>query len=246
MIKAAIIDDEIQSIDVLNRMLSALHCDIEVVAVAHNVKDGIALLNKHEIDLLFLDIEMPDGTGFDLLDALGDVPFDVIFITAFNQYAIKAFRYAALDYLMKPIMPTELEDALNRVRDFSTKVKNDRIGVLLENHKGEDKFKKLAVSTAEGVFYFEIENLVRCQAEGSYTFIFAIERKPLLASKSIKEYESILPENFYRVHKSHLVNFKYVKKLESGDQPRLILKDESFVTVSRRRKQYVQDKLSSI
>jgi len=109
MIQAAIIDDEVQSIDVLKRTLTAIDSNVEVVAVAHNVKDGIELLREHKIQLLFLDIEMPDGTGFDLLDALGEVSFDVIFITAFNQYAIKAFRYAALDYLMKPIIPNELE-----------------------------------------------------------------------------------------------------------------------------------------
>lgn len=245
MIQAAIIDDEIQSVDILKRMLRSMDSNVEVVAVAYNVEDGIKLFETHQIQLLFLDIEMPDGTGFELLDSLAEIPFDVIFITAFNQYAIKAFRYAALDYLMKPIMPAELEDALNRVEDNSTKVSNDRVSVLLENHKAENQFQKLAVSTADGVFYFELDDLVRCQAEGSYTFIYANEKKPLLASRSIKEYESILPDHFFRVHKSHLVNFKFVEKLEGGEQPRLVLKDESFVVVSRRRKQNVLDKLDS-
>ena len=202
------------------------------------------MLKQHSIQLLFLDIEMPDGTGFDLLDQHKEHNFDVIFITAFNKYAIKAFRYAALDYLMKPIMPAELQEALNRVQSNTTSVANERVGLLLENHHSENKFKKLAVPTVDGIFYFELDNLIRCQAEGSYTFIIAKDRKPLLASKSLKEYESILPENFFRVHKSHLVNFKYVKKLESGESPKLILHDESEVMVSRRRKHAVSAKLA--
>ena len=244
MIRAIIIDDEERSVSTLKALLKSSAKEVEVVAVAHNVEQGLAVLKSNECDVLFLDIEMPDGTGFDLLDKLGQINFDVCFITAFNQYAIKAFRYAALDYLMKPINPDELDNALSRVKQYNLSEGNARVELLLENRNPEAKFAKLAVATTEGVFYYNVDRLIRCEADGSYTTLFPSDEKPIVASKSIKEYESILPEFFLRVHKSHLVNVKHIKQFVTGEHPQLILKDNSSVSVSRRRKQLVAQKLS--
>lgn len=245
MIRAIIIDDEERSVTSLKNLLNISSMEVEVVGVAYNVEQGFDLIQRTAFEVLFLDIEMPDGTGFDLLDKVERVNFDVCFITAFNQYAIKAFRYAALDYLMKPIDFEELESALGRVRQYNVSAGNDRVNLLLENHKAESRFKKLAIATTAGVFYFDVEDIVRCEADGSYTKLFANGSKSVMASKSIKEYEGLLPNYFCRVHKSHLVNFNYIKQFMSGESPQLILKDESIVAVSRRRKQLVTDKLDT-
>lgn len=245
MLKAIIIDDEIRSISLLTEVLSQLDESVNVVGNAMNVKSGIALIQKTDFDILFLDIEMPDGTGFDLLDALDEINFDIIFITAFNQYAIKAFRYAALDYLMKPINPVELSEAISRVKNYKNKEVNNRVNLLLENYKSDTDFEKLAVATTEGVHYFDVEKIIRCEADGSYTTLYAQEKKPLIASKSIKEYESLLPDYFFRVHKSHLVNTKFIVKFNNGENATVSLKDDSEISVSRRRKTIVQEKLAS-
>jgi two-component system LytT family response regulator len=246
MLKAIIIDDEIRSISVLTEILNQSNDSIEVVGTALNVKAGIDLIKKTQFDILFLDIEMPDGTGFDLLDALDEINFDIIFITAFNQYAIKAFRYAALDYLMKPINPIELRESIEKVKNNKNKEVKNRINLLLENHKDNNQFEKLAIATTEGVFYFDVANIIRCQAEGSYTRVFVEGKKSIIASKSIKEYENLLPQYFFRVHKSHLINSNFVIKFNGGENSFVLLKDRSEISVSRRRKQLVQEKLTLI
>lgn len=245
MLKAIIIDDEIKTISVLTKVLNESEYAITVVDSALNVKSGIEVIKKTEFDILFLDIEMPDGTGFDLLDALSEINFEIIFITAFNKYAIKAFRYAALDYLMKPFNKLELFESIERVKNNKAKEVKNRVDLLLENHKADSQFEKLAISTTEGVFYFDVAKIIRCQAEGSYTRFFVEEQKTVIASKNIVEYEKLLPQFFFRVHKSHLVNSNFVVKFNGGDNSFVLLKDNSEIAVSRRRKQLIQEKLSS-
>lgn len=244
MLKACIIDDEPQSVELLQVLLNQSDTPIQVIGTAKGVKEGLNLVKKGGIDVLFLDIEMPDGTGFDLLDQVEKVDFEVIFVTSYNQYAIKAFRYAALDYLLKPTNPTDLKDALGRLKGYNTT--DGRIQMLLNNHKSINKFRTLAVATTTGINYYEVDNIVRCEAEGSYTNLYMQNHKPVLASKSLKEYEAILPEFFFRVHKSHLVNLKQVLRFEIGDHPHLHLKDNSQVVVSRRRKNELSARLSSL
>lgn len=245
MLKAIIIDDEIRSISILKDTLSQSKDSVKVIATAMNVKSGIELIQKSDFDILFLDIEMPDGTGFDVLDALKEINFDIIFITAFNQYAIKAFRYAALDYLLKPINPIELSDSVSRVRDYKNKEVSNRVNLLLANHKSDNDFEKLAVATTEGIHYFDISKIIRCEADGSYTRLYALEKNPLIASKSIKEYENLLPDFFFRVHKSHLVNSNFIEKFNKGENASVSLKDNTKIMVSRRRKTMIQEKLES-
>lgn len=245
MLKAIIIDDEIRSISVLTDVLKEIDGSVNVVGTALNVKSGIELIQKTEFDILFLDIEMPDGTGFGLLDALDSINFDIIFITAFNQYAIKAFRYAALDYLMKPIIPEELEQAISRVKAFQKNEVARRVDLLLENHKTENQFKKIAVATSAGIHYLNVEGIIRCEADGSYTTLYIKDKKPVMVSKSLKEYENLLPEIFLRVHKSHLVNSKFIAKFNNGDNASVQLADNTEISVSRRRKSIVQEMLNS-
>lgn len=244
MLKVAIIDDEKNSRDALKACLQHLPHEIKIVGEANSVKNGLELLSNAEIDVLFLDIEMPDGSGFDLLDKLDKINFNLILATAFNQYAIKAFRYAALDYLLKPVQLNELEEALSRIVSLPKQDNDKRVDLLLENHHSNNSFKRLAIATTEGVYYFELDKIIRCEAEGGYTYIFAENHKPILASKNIKEYESILPDNFLRVHKSHLVNATFVEKFDARET-KLLLKNETQVLVARRRKSIITDYFSA-
>lgn len=242
MIKACIVDDEPQSVELLQMLLNKAKLEVQLVGTANGFKEGLKLVKKGGFDVLFLDIKMPRGSGFDLLDELAEIDFQVVFVTAYNQYAIKAFRYAAIDYLLKPLSESELKDTLERLEKSNPQ--DGRIQMLLENHKSTDKFQRLAISTVDGVYYYEVNTIVRCEAEGSYTCIFLDSGKSVLASKSLKEYESMLPAFFFRVHKSHLVNLKKVVRFETGDKPRLFLEDNSQVVVSRRRKQALSTRLS--
>ena len=171
-IRALIVDDDPASIGSLQNFLSQ-HCPgVEIVAVANDVGSGLNAVKAHAFDVLLLDIEMPDGTGFDLLDQLDKVDFDLVFITAYNQYALKAFRYAAIDYLMKPVDPEELVQAIERINPNERNDVDKRVSLLLENHHAEKPFEKIAISTTEGVYYLTVDKIRRCEAHGSYTKFF--------------------------------------------------------------------------
>lgn len=242
--RAAIIDDEINSILVLKDLLASLEHEIEIVGTASSVEGGLDLIRNSNIQVLFLDVELGSSSGFDLLDQLGEVDFEIVFITAFNQYAIKAFRYAALDYLLKPIDLEFLAKTISRLNH--NKTTNARVNVLMENHKSPGEFKRLTLSTSEGTFFYDLETITHCQADGAYTTIFSCNQKPLMVSKSIKEYENILPSNFFRVHKSYLLNLHFVVKMELGEKSSVSLKDGTEIAVSRRRKQALSERLKSL
>jgi two-component system, LytTR family, response regulator len=244
MIRILIVDDEPSARSVLQKLIEK-HIpgqkEIMTCATPEAALEAIAAFNP---TLLMLDIEMPHMNGFDLLNQVGHWDFDVIFTTAYDKYAIKAIRFSALDYLLKPVDILDLQNAISRhiVKRESTPQVQEQVqlvGNLINNLKqsSADAFK-LAISTSEGIFFFNPAEIIRCEGESNYTRFYFENRKPLLVSRTMKEYEEILIDHdFLRVHKSHLVNRRFVKYLDKADL--LWLTDGSHIAVSRRKKEEV-------
>ncbi|MCK4678069.1 MAG: response regulator transcription factor [Bacteroidales bacterium] len=249
MINAIIIDDEKKSRETLNAMLNR-HCPaVNVLAHADGVRTGLEAIEKHQPDVVFLDIQMLDGSGFKLLQKVGNINFEIIFVTAFDQYAIKAIKYSALDYLLKPIISRDLILAVEKVEKKKTRsLKDARIKVLLENIKSTEIHpQKIILSTIEKIHVIEIGNIIRCESDNYYTKFFFRDGKSLLVSKTLKENEEMLRDhNFIRPHKSHLVNLFYVKSFIKHDGGYIVLSDGSKVPVSRRKREKVVEIINNL
>lgn len=248
MYKALIIDDEKGGRDNLEALLNSV-TEITIVAKVGSIKEALTAIETHLPDLLFLDIEMPGGSGFDLLEQVTAINFDVIFTTAYDHYAIKAIKYSALDYLLKPIDPDELYNAIQR---FSNKNKdqhltNHKLKTLLSNVTGESANQKIVVHDGEGLNFIKIKDIIRFHSEGSYTTIYVVGLpKPVIVSKSIGDYEEMLiNEAFYRIHRSHFINLNHVKKYVKGDGGYVLLSDNEKIEVSRRKRNDFIQVLSS-
>jgi len=239
MIKTVIVDDEENNVGTLQSMLTQFCPEIEIIGTAGNAKQAFTIINELQPQLVFLDIEMPMGNGFDLLEKLMPVNFEVIFVTAFDQYAITAFKFAALDYLLKPVSIDELKRAVNRsaIR-IAEKNVNNRIESLIANFRSEAQgLKKIGLPTAEGLVFEEIENIMHLQAESNYTLVYIRNKKKMTITKSLKEFEDLLPASiFCRLHHSHIVNLNYITKYYKGRGGYVELTDGTTVEVSTRKK----------
>lgn len=239
MIKAILIDDEKNSRESLRKKITA-HCPgTEVVAECANGLEGLEAIRQYQPDLVFLDIEMPHMNGFTMLQQLPERNFEIIFTTAFNQYAINAIRYSALDYLVKPVEVAELVQAVDRVRLQQHRRDTGRqleilTGYLNQQQKGPEK---IAVSVSTGLEIINVTDIIYLEATGNYTHIHLKDEKPLLASRTLKDFEDILPpSHFYRIHNAILVNVSYVKKYNRGDNGQVVLTNGVLLDVARRRK----------
>jgi len=237
MLRAIIIDDEPESRNTIRNIL-ATYCEkVNVVDEAENVGSGVQSIKMNKPDLVFLDIQMPDGTGFDLLQQVGNVVFQVIFVTAFDQYALKAIKFSALDYILKPIDPQLLIEAVNKAKNPEQDIKTitHQISTLLRNKNG---FERITLPTFEGLRFINLKDIVRCEADNNYTHFFLNSGEDILVTKTLKEYEDSLSGlDFIRVHQSHLVNIKFIDRYIKGDGGTIIMVDGSEVEVSRRRKE---------
>lgn len=247
MIKALIIDDEQKARNILQHYIVNFIPEITEIKQAESVDAALGLLQEYEPGIVFLDVEMPHKNGFDFLVALKEPSFDVIFTTAYNQYAIQAIRFSALDYLLKPVDPDELKAAVLRhmERRESSQQKKELFDNLVANiEKKEVKDFKIAVPSSEGVYFFMIDEILRLEADRSYTHIHLVNRKPFIASKTLKHFEEMLDEfSFIRTHKSHLVNPKHITRI-SNDNEFVLLTDGTKVEVSRRKKEEVLQQLN--
>lgn len=240
MIAAIIIDDELKGRKLLEVLIEK-HCPmVNIIGQASSAKEGKELIEQLNPDLVFLDVEMPGGSGFDLLNQLNEVNFSLIFTTAFNQYAIKAIKFSAVDYLLKPIDEEELVKAVNKVvkkeksRDITDEVKN----MIQHYQKPQSLNNKIALSTMEGLEFVEIDKIIRCEADSKYTFVYVKDKKKLHVTKNLKEFEELLNEyNFFRIHHSHLVNLSYITKYHKGRGGYVVLEDGSTIGVSQRKKE---------
>jgi len=242
MLRAIIVEDEIRSRQTLTNMLKLFCKNVEVVGEAENVKEGIDLIQKEKPDLVFLDIQMPDGSGFRLLEEIGKINFDIIFTTAYEQYAIQAIKFSALDYLLKPIFRDDLIKAVKKAEDHrELQDQSERIGVLLENlKKAPAESPKIILSTSEKINVINVDDILRCESDNYYTFFFFTNGQKLLVSKTLRENEDLLKDHhFIRPHKSHLVNAKYIKGFLKHEGGFIIMTDGTKVPVSRRKKEYI-------
>ncbi len=234
-----IIDDEPDAVDFISSIINEYCPELEVAGKAHNVKDGAILINEIKPDLVFLDVEMPNGTGFDLLAQFPEKDFDVVFITAFNHYAIKAIKFSAVDYILKPININEFIDAVTRViqkRNNNSRTGNENFEALLENIRGTHP-SRLVIPTSDGREYLNPNDIIRIEADRSYSWFYIIDKKKILVSRHLKEFQELLNDrNFFRPHNSHLINLDFVKKYVRHDGGYIEMADGSQVPVSRNRK----------
>ncbi len=240
MLKLIIIDDEEKARETTAGIIKLYGDNITIVAEAEDVKSGIKAIEEFQPDVVLLDVQMPDGTGFDLLKKLDKINFKVIFITAYQEHAIKAFKFSALDYLLKPVDPDELIAAINVAESA---IQQQQLGLKLEaflsNNTSENKtkIKKIALKTANDIYVVNIEDLIRCEADGNYTTVYLNNGKKIVVSKTLKDYEEILEDiGFFRSHHAHLINLNYFDRFHKADGGFVIMKDGAEVPVSNRKK----------
>jgi two-component system LytT family response regulator len=242
MIRCIIIEDEAKSREALKGLLSRFCPDVLVAGEAAGVQEGRAAIVKYQPDLVFLDIEMPDGSGFRLLENIEKKDFEVVFTTAFDQFAIKAIRYAALDYLLKPIVPEELTAAVDKVRQLKIKKSNIKnFEVLLSNiNPNALEPKKIILSTIEKIHVVEVDTILRCESDNYYTHFYFTDGKHLLISKTLKDVEAMLEGGtFIRPHKSHLINTRFISNFIRDEGGFITLSSGDKIPVSRRKKEKI-------
>lgn len=235
--RAVIIEDEERSRLVLQNLLATYCPDVEVVATADSVSTALEALHTFQPDIMFLDVQINGGYGFDVLDKMKDVKAGVIFTTAYDHYALKAFKFSAIDYLLKPIDIDELKAAVQKALNSKNQAENQyKIQNLLSNLKNPKEDPVLLVSTLEAVEFVRIKEIIRCEAQGAYTLLILKDHKPILVSKIIKDFEFLLLDyGFYRVHQSHLINLKEVQRFVKSENY-LLMRDGAQIQLARSRK----------
>lgn len=252
MITALLIDDDSNLRNGMKSLLARYAPEIRIIGEADSVETGTALLLQNPPQVLFLDIHLGDGSGFDLLEEVnkkGKLNSQIVFITAHEQYAIKAFRFSALDFLLKPVDPEELEKVIGKLKNIIDKNDNvAHIDLLLENiRKKVDNFKRIALSNSDGIHLFEVSDIIRCESEDNYTKFYIKNSKPILISKTLKEYEELLTEHgFERIHQSHLINLAYLKSYIKKDGGYVVMADNAHLPISQRKKERLQELLKML
>lgn len=234
-----IIDDENRARNTLKSLLQ-LHCpEGKLIAEANNVTKGLEVLSEHHPDVLFLDVEMPDGTGFDLLEKLEDIDFEVVFTTAHDKYAINAFKFSAIDYLLKPINPLDLKAAIAKVsKEINKENLQAKVSTLLSNiQQFSEGIKKIILKDAESIHIVHIADIIRLESSRNYTTFHLKAGKPIVVSRTIKEFDTMLSEaGFFRSHQSHLINLDALKRFDKKAGGILLMDDGSQVPISVRKK----------
>jgi len=239
MLRAVIIDD-IEAIRSKNVALIKEHCPgVTIMAEANDVKSGVEVIRKFLPDLVFLDVEMPDGTGFDLLQQLKPVNFKVIFVTGFQDFAIKAFRFSAIDYLLKPIEPQDLIEAVQKAEETLNKEVLDlKFKTLFTNIERPKNLQKLVLKTTEKLYSVNVQDIVNCESEKNYTTFYFVDAPKLVVSTTLKEYETLLvPLGFFRPHQSHLINMIYFDHFVKADGGTIVMKNKTTVPLATRKKE---------
>lgn len=243
--KTLIIEDEPQAISALKSEIY-LHCnDLQIVGEAGSITEGLEKIEQLKPELIFMDIQLSDGLGFEILARLKEHHFKVIFTTAYSQYAIKAIKFSALDYLLKPIDSEELKIAVNKARKSKQEDDLLKFETFLSNINKTKNHKKIALQTTEGIHIYEIESIIKCSADSNYTSISFTNGKKQLFSKTLKEFEELLENSgFERIHHSHLINLDHLVQFVNKDGGYVLLSDKTTLPVSQRKKNQLIDALN--
>ncbi|HSV09993.1 MAG TPA: LytTR family DNA-binding domain-containing protein [Hanamia sp.] len=237
---AFIIDDELQSRNFLHKMLQQYFPEIIIAGHASNVEEGLEGIKEYEPDIVFLDIQMKGETGFDLLNKLDKIDFSLIFTTAYGQYAIKAFRFNAIDYLLKPIITDELVQAVNKVKERNPvqSASKEQVEQLYQDIKNPHKIHdNIAVPTNEGFIVIPLNEIVYCHASSNYTQFYLTDKKCILSSYTLKQYDEILTQqSFFRAHRSYLINLAHVKMYRRGEGGEIVMSNGHEIELSRTHK----------
>lgn len=235
-IKTVLVDDDSTSMLMLESLLTKFFPAVQIVGKAENVADAVARIHETNPDLVFLDISLPDGEGFNVIEQTPDHNYEVIFITAYDQYAVKAFEFSALHYLVKPVLLEGLKDAIGRFKEVkSDEHLDDKIHVLKESLK--QKNEKIIIPSSDGLNVVRLSDIMRLEADDVYTYFFLTDGQRLMASRPLNNYERILDDlPFSRIHAKHLVNLMYIKRYIKGKRGSVIMEDGTEVEVSVRKK----------
>jgi two-component system LytT family response regulator len=247
MTKVLIIDDETRTRELIAKMIDSFGFDVQCIPEGENVQSGIEAIQKHNPDIVFLDIQMPDGTGFDVIRSIEDKNFEVIFITAHEEFAIKAIKFSALDYLLKPVDTVELKAALERaLESFDASKEVKQFDALQSNINPSEK-RRLVLKTQESVHVVDLDDIIRCEADRNYTSFFLVGAKKILVSKTLKEYENLLSNhNFLRVQQSHLINIDFVDRYDKKNGGAVVMKDGSEVPLSPAKREVFFKRLENL
>jgi len=240
MIRAIIIEDEPRNRKFLKDLLMEMNDIISCEGEAATVRDGIHLINEKNPELVFLDVELRGESGFDLLEKLDEINFEIIFTTAYEQYALKAIQLSALDYLLKPINKNELIKSIEKAKKKQeANSLNKNLQVLIQNIRSNNTEQyQLAISSTDGIEFIHIKDIIYCQSDGPYTIFYLKSGNKIMTSKNLKEYEDLLtPHNFFRVHHSYLINMREIKKYIRGDGGYVKMSNNTDIDVSKRKKE---------
>lgn len=239
MIRCVLVDDETDSLEVMEMLLKTYYPRVKVEAVCNSAEKGIAAINQYRPDVVLLDIEMPNMNGFDMLEQFDDLFFEVVFITAYHQFAIKAFRYSALNYLLKPVDPDDLLETIQRIEKKKTSPLKEQMELLMQTvrNDGNQTIPRIALTTSEGLLFVNTADIIFCESDSNYTKVVLKDKKKILVSKPLKEIDDTLSGNdFYRIHNSFLINLNHITKYVRGDGGYVVMDDGTPVSISRTRK----------
>lgn len=250
--KAIIVEDELKGLNNLKAMLESYCEDVEVVGEARDLKEAKDLLESPgmEPDVAFLDINLPDGLVFQLLNELHPQRFEVVFVTAFDKYAIKACEYSSIGYIVKPIDPDQLQQAVQRVRqkrEYKNPAVPERLQMFQQVYQNPNSFDKISIAANDAIYFVKVRDIIRFEGEDNYTHIFLQTGEKITVAKTLKAFEGLLEEmNFFRVHKKHMVNLNYLRKFVKEDGGFLIMDDGKELEVSRRRRPAFLEKMKAL
>jgi two-component system, LytTR family, response regulator len=240
MIRCVLIDDESNSLEMMEWLLKTYCPQVTIEAMCNSAEKGIEAINRCRPDVVFLDIEMPKMNGFDMLEQFDKLFFDVVFCTAYDQFAIKAFKYSALNYLLKPVDPEDLKDTIRRIEEKKSAPTRDQIELLLQNIQQAAKptVQRIALTTGDGLIFVSTRDILYCEAESNYTAVVLEGGKKVLVSKVLKDIEEVLSgADFYRIHNSYVINLNQIKKYVRGDGGYVVMNNDVTLGISRSRRQ---------
>jgi two-component system, LytTR family, response regulator len=248
MIKAIVIDDEQHCIDRITGIIERNYADsIRLLEAQLSVKEGIKAIKEHRPDLIFLDVQIQDRTGFDLLRECGTINFKIIFTTAYDRFAIQAIKFSAIGYLLKPVDEDDLAEALSKINEISIEHTSLMAEVIENNLRQPVKKKKLTIPTGNELLFVNIEEIIRCHSDVNYTTIYKNDAQKIVVAKTLKEFEELLAEqDFFRIHNSDLINLAYIKSYNKGKGGSVFLNDGTELQVSTRRKDEFLKKMSEL